>query len=132
MLAAEGDFVVVVDTEWRDSINRNRIADYVRCSLPYSRRHYNRAVTLERQGPDLAPDEIHGESMGFLKVSPAAVPILKKTIESILSTSANRRANMPVLINELVAQKHSIRVVYTSGNWCDVDSIEDVVSASTF
>jgi phosphoenolpyruvate phosphomutase len=118
--------------EWRQSVNRNRVADYVRCSFPYSRRHYNRKVTLQQIEPDLTPDEIHGESMGFLRIAPMAVPIVKEVLKSILLAPANRRANMPVLLNELVALKHPVRVIYTSGNWCDIDSIEDVVNVSGF
>jgi phosphoenolpyruvate phosphomutase len=70
--------------------------------------------------------------MGFLRIAPAAVPIVNDVLKSILLAPANRRANMPVLLNELVARKHSVRVIYTSGNWCDIDSIEDVLSATGF
>jgi phosphoenolpyruvate phosphomutase len=132
LLETAGDIVIIVDTEWRDSVNRDRVADYVRCSLPYSRRHYNRKVTLQQIGAGLSPDEIHGESMGFLKVAPAAVPIVQDVLKSLLSAPAMRSANMPVLLNELVAHGHPVRVIYTSGNWCDIDSIEDVTNAAVF
>jgi phosphoenolpyruvate phosphomutase len=126
------DLVIVVDTEWRDSANRNRIADYVRCSLPPSRQYYNQTITLEQVGPDLAPDQIHGESIGFLKIGPAVVPVVARLLQSILSTPGSERANMPILLNELVERKYPVRVIYTSGNWCDVDSLEDVVKAGAF
>ena len=128
----EGDLIIVVDTEWRASANRNRIADYVRCSVPYSRKHYNRTVLLQQMGPDLGADEIHGESTGFLKIAPAAVGIVEQVLHSILSQPGNERANMPVLINELVARKYPVQAIYTSGNWCDIDSLEDVASAGGF
>jgi phosphoenolpyruvate phosphomutase len=126
-----GDFVIIVDTEWRDSVNRNRIADYVRCSSAYSRKHYTRTVLVEQMGPDLEPGEIHGESTGFLKIAPAAVTIVSEVLQSIVSAN-NERANIPTLINELIARQYPVQAIYTSGNWCDIDSLEDIVSAGAF
>ena len=40
------DFVIVADTDWHDSVNRGRAADYVRCSEPHSRHAFYRDVWL--------------------------------------------------------------------------------------
>jgi NDP-sugar pyrophosphorylase family protein len=37
-----------------------------------------------------------------------------------------------MLLNRLAEQGQEIRVIYTSGNWLDIDSLEDVVNASAF
>jgi NDP-sugar pyrophosphorylase family protein len=39
---------------------------------------------------------------------------------------------MAALINELVDTGHKVRAIYTSGNWCDIDTLEDVVNAGGF
>jgi NDP-sugar pyrophosphorylase family protein len=39
---------------------------------------------------------------------------------------------VPALLNRLAAADHPVRVVYTSGNWLDVDSLDDVVNAAGF
>jgi NDP-sugar pyrophosphorylase family protein len=39
---------------------------------------------------------------------------------------------MPTLVNELVARQYPVRAIYTSGNWCDIDSLEDVTAAGGF
>ena len=60
------DFVIVVDADWRESANRGRGADYVRCSEGHSRQAYYREIWLERCDPGIAEPECHGEWMGFL------------------------------------------------------------------
>ncbi|MGH9443842.1 MAG: phosphoenolpyruvate mutase [Thermoanaerobaculia bacterium] len=129
LLETQDDLAVVIDTHWRDSANRNRVADYVRCSLPYSRQNYNRPVFLKEIGPAIDPEKIDGESMGFLKIGPRALPAVVAVLDELLADPANRKANMPRLIGELISRGSSVRAVYTSGNWCDVDSLEDVVNA---
>lgn len=128
----EDDIVIVVDTQWRESANRNRVADYVACSLPYSRAHYNRPVFVRCVASDLAPEEIHGEWMGFLRISANALPWVSSALQSILALPENRAAKMPTLLNKLVAEGHPVRVVYTTGNWLDIDTLDDVVNAGNF
>jgi phosphoenolpyruvate phosphomutase len=132
LLDTDADLVIAVDTQWQDSVNRNRDVDYVHCSLPYSRDHYNRAVRLKRVSGDLEAAAIHGEWMGFLRISGAALPIVRAALDAILAVPENRLAKIPMLLNRLAEQHQEIRVIYTSGNWLDIDSLEDVVNASAF
>jgi phosphoenolpyruvate phosphomutase len=132
LLDSRADLAVVVDTQWQDSVNRERDVDYVHCSLPYSRIHYNRPVSLEQVSGTLTPESIHGEWMGFLRVSAAALPELSAVLEEILADPAHRLAKIPLLLNRLAARGREIRVIYTSGNWLDIDSLDDVVNAGGF
>jgi phosphoenolpyruvate phosphomutase len=132
LLDTDADLVIAVDTQWQDSVNRNREADYAHCSLPYSRNHYNRPVRLERIAGDPALDGIHGEWMGFLRISGRALDSVRAALDDILADPAQRRAKIPQLLNRLAEQGREIRVIYTSGNWLDIDSLEDVVNASAF
>ncbi|HEX2829943.1 MAG TPA: phosphoenolpyruvate mutase [Burkholderiales bacterium] len=126
------DIVIPVDTQWQDSVNRDRDVDYVECSLPYSRTHYSRAVTLKRMSGDLPQGSIHGEWMGLLYVSAKALPAVRAALHEMHEDPRNRKAKVPALLNRLAAAGHDVRVVYTSGNWLDVDSLEDVVNAAGF
>lgn len=132
LIETDGDLVVAIDTTWRDSANRNRVADYAKCSLPYSRRHYNQPVFVERIGSDIDPEDIDGEWMGFLRISARALPRVVEALDALLSEPSNRKAAVPRLIGELIAQGSQVRAVYTSGNWCDIDSLEDVINAGSF
>jgi phosphoenolpyruvate phosphomutase len=128
----EADFVVAVDTDWRDSVNRGRAADYVRCSQPHSRRAFYQPVWLEAAGEALPEDEIHGEWMGFLRVAAPVLPRLRAVVAAMVADPANRRAKLHHLLAELVRRGERVRVVYTTGHWLDVDSLDDVVAAGSF
>jgi phosphoenolpyruvate phosphomutase len=50
----------------------------------------------------------------------------------MLASAEGRVAKIPDLMNGLVARGHRVRVFYTTGNWLDIDSLEDVVLAGRF
>jgi phosphoenolpyruvate phosphomutase len=126
------ELVIPVDTQWQDSVNRGRDVDYVNCSLPYSRTHYNRPVLLRKMTGDLPQREIHGEWMGLVYISPSALPAVRAALDEMHAEPRNRTAKVPALLNRLASSGHAARVVYTSGNWLDVDSLDDVVNAAGF
>ncbi len=123
---------IIVDTDWRQSVNRDRPADYVECSEPYSRRAFYRQVYLQSASEDLPEDRIHGEWMGFLKVQPAAIPAVVDVVSSLLADTTGRQAKMHHLLAELVNRGQEVRVIYTTGCWLDVDSLDDVLAAGSF
>lgn len=129
---SDDEFAIVVDTEWRESVNRGRAADYVTCTQPHSRRTFYQPAFLERAAEDLAEDRIHGEWMGFLRVSATALPRFRAAVADMAADPANRLAKLHHLLSRLVAQNEKVRVLYTTGHWLDVDSLEDVVAAGSF
>jgi phosphoenolpyruvate phosphomutase len=126
------DFVIVVDTDWRESVNRSRAADYVTCTEPHSRHAFYRDIYLARCAEDIVETDRHGEWMGFLKVSARALPRLRAVVSEMAAKSANRQAKLHHLLTELVARAERVRVVYTTGHWLDVDSLSDVLAAGRF
>ena len=48
------------------------------------------------------------------------------------SDPANRKAKLHHLFEALVGKGQRIRVVYTTGHWLDVDSLDDLVAAGAF
>ncbi|HMB72701.1 MAG TPA: NTP transferase domain-containing protein, partial [Gammaproteobacteria bacterium] len=134
LLETETDFVISVDAGWQNSVNRERSADFVTCSMPNSRQAFYTNVHLRRMAEDIAPQMTHGEWIGMLKVQSAAVPRLVDAVRSIMDKAdgSGRTAKMFDLFNELVARGERIRVLYTTGHWLDVDSVQDVVAASQF
>jgi len=131
MEAREG-LAVVVDTNWRESANRHRVADYVSCDFPYSRQHYSHQVLLRNVDANLAESEIHGEWMGFLKIGADMLPVFQAVLDELLDAEGGRASKMPSILNAMVARGVPVRVIYTTGNWLDIDSIEDVVCAGGF
>jgi phosphoenolpyruvate phosphomutase len=131
-LLAEHDegIVIAVDTDWKESVNRGRSADYVTCSEPNSRRAFNSCILLTAAGEDLEESAIHGEWMGVMRVRADALPALRATVDEVLD--GNGQANLHHLLAALAGSGEAVRVVYTTGHWLDVDSVEDVISAGSF
>jgi len=126
------DFVIVADTDWRESVNRGRAADYVSCSEPHSRHAFYHEVFLTRCAEDIPEGERHGEWMGFLRVHARALPRLRTVVREMAAQPASRQAKLHHLLSELLARGERIRVVYTTGHWLDVDSLADLVAAGSF
>ncbi len=129
---SDADIVIAVDTNWQESVNRDRAADYVRCTEPHSRQAFYQEIWLERAGETLAESEIHGEWMGVARVAGEALPALSEVVADMAADPANRDAKIHDLFNELLRRGHRVRVVYTTGHWLDVDTLDDVLAAGSF
>ncbi|HFE37525.1 MAG TPA: phosphoenolpyruvate mutase [Gammaproteobacteria bacterium] len=128
----EADFILPVDENWRESANKHRQADLVHCSEANSRLSFTKDIKLAKISDELAEADTHGEWMGFFKVSKSSLPMLKETLKNLLMNADNKRAKMPILINKLIEDGQSVKVLYTSGHWLDIDTAADVVSAGNF
>jgi len=126
------DLVIAVDTNWKLSSNGDSRADYVQASIPNSREAFYSKVMLRKITNKCSKDEIHGEWMGFLKISSKILPKVCEALDQLLEKPENKMAQIPVLINHLNQNQLPVRVIYTTGHWLDIDSIEDVVNAGNF
>ncbi len=126
------DFVVFVDSDWQNQSSYARLGGFAECTLPNSRKAFNAKIYLKQLG-NLAPQEsIHGVWMGFLKVSPAGAVHLQAILAEMVADPANRKAGIPLLLQELLKRQLSVRVLYTVGHWLDINSLDDVVQAGNF
>jgi phosphoenolpyruvate phosphomutase len=128
----EADVAIVVDTNWQESANLGREADFVSASRPPSRRTLGEAVHLRAMGPTIPPAERHGEWIGLVRFSPAALGAVRELTTSLVERAGSSRPQMSALFAELVRHGMDVRVVYTTGNWLDVDSLYDVIQAAKF
>jgi phosphoenolpyruvate phosphomutase len=128
----EDDFVIDVDTDWQESVNLGRAADYVRCTEAHSRRDFYKEIFLEQAGETLPDEQRHGEWMGILKVSPTGMPVLRALVAEMAADPKNRKAKLIHVLDELVKRDQRVRIVYTTGHWLDVDSLDDVLAAGSF
>ena len=67
-----------------------------------------------------------------MRVSAEAIPAFRAEVERLVANPDNRKAKLHQLLNEIAAKGGDVRVVYTTGHWLDVDSVEDVVAAGSF
>lgn len=126
------DFVVVVDANSQDQSNSVR-PDYVSCSLPNSKQAFYTEVYLQQINNQLSKCESCGMWTGILKVSSQGQKILRDTLKTLLlEETAQKQGRMPSLINEIIKLGYPIQVIYITGNWLDVDEIEDMIKAGSF
>jgi phosphoenolpyruvate phosphomutase len=123
---------LVVDSGWQESANLERQADYVRCSAPPARHAFGEPVTLVRMGSELPPGERNGEWIGLVRFSSDCLASVRGCVAELLEGSDQGRPEMCALLNRLVERGVTTRVVYTAGNWIDVDSLYDVIQAGKF
>ena len=128
----QDEVVIVVDTQWQDSVNKERAADYVHCSEPHSRDSYSHEIFLKDSKEDMDPNMIHGEWMGVVKFSNKMVPALKQAMQKLKLNSDFDVAKFHDLFSFLVSEGHNIRIVYTTGHWLDIDTVEDLLEAGNF
>ncbi|MDG2154800.1 MAG: phosphoenolpyruvate mutase [Gammaproteobacteria bacterium] len=126
------DFVVAVDTNWQESGNRGRAADYVSCTEPYSRQAFNPRVLLTDSNESMDEAAINGEWTGLIRVSKPALPGFRAKVAELAAQPDMRKAKLYHLLAALAADGEKIRVVYTTGHWLDIDSLEDLVAAGSF
>ncbi len=134
LLEADDDIVIAVDAGWRESANRHRAADYVSCSIGNIRQSYYSDVDLLRVDEDLPEKEINGEWMGLVKVSATASARLRELVDEIVSAPdrSGRVKTLPDLLNNMIDRGETVRVIYSTGHWLDIDSLKDVVTSSGF
>jgi phosphoenolpyruvate phosphomutase len=130
LLDIDADWTIAVDTHWRESVNRGRDADYVHCSAPHGRDSHLQGVTLCHAASTMDENRIHGEWMGFLRVAHRRRADGAAIVDELLA--ADPRASMTELLNALTARGERVRVVYSTGNWLDIDSLTDLVLAGSF
>jgi phosphoenolpyruvate phosphomutase len=130
LLEADDDFVVAVDSNWEESTNVGRLADYVACNIRCSKSSYFQDVYLTAADPAMDRDLICGEWIGFLKVSASAMGRLRDALDDVLTDGTGPEMRMHKLLGRLLENGERVRVVYTTGCWLDVDTVDDVVNAS--
>ncbi len=133
LVETEGDMVIAVDSNLKDSKNKGRFADYVVCSEPVSKRSFYSKVTLKSVSHDSETSGLHGEWMGVVCLRQKAREALIAELSEIgKNPDQLKTLKLPDLFPRLQARGVEIRVVYTTGAWMDVDSSEDLVATGEF
>ncbi|WP_319559844.1 phosphoenolpyruvate mutase [Marispirochaeta sp.] len=128
----DAEMAIVVDTSWQNSSNTGRYTDFVQCSEPYSRDIYGRQVCLECMAPDIPVEKIHGEWMGFVKIKADVLQRVQEELDNLVNKQGRKDAKMHDLLNACVERGYLVDVLYTSGHWLDIDSLDDLERAGSF
>jgi phosphoenolpyruvate phosphomutase len=134
LLAEEHDIVVAVDAMWKRRREReaNGYVDYITATRPYSLRYDEENAFLARMGPDLSAEKIHGEWIGLIKTTARGSATVCGALDVLSKRLDFRRLRFDDLFNYLVSRGQPIQVLYITGQWLDVDDLEDLARAQAF
>lgn len=130
LLDTDADFAIVVDSLGTGDPGRAATAVPARCSHPNTREAAFRSVLLQDLGFHIPAAQANGVWPGFLKLSARGVAESRRLATEWLRDQP--RLTLAELLANVLRAGHEIRVIYTSGNWLNVDTLEDVVSGGLF
>ncbi len=130
LMDSNAGFSIVADSNWQKNFNNQREADFISCNYGPGREFTGKNIFLSNIKSDMKKKNIDAEWMGLIKISKNKIKAFSSAVDSVLSKNVN--AQIPDLLNYLVKQNHKIEVIYTSGHWIDIDSLDDLIKASHF
>ena len=134
LLAEEHDIVIAVDAMWERRREReaNGYVDYITATRPYSLRYDEDDAFLAKMGPDLSAGKIHGEWIGLIKTTARGSEVVCDAVDALSKRLDFRRLRFDDLFNHLVSTGQRVQVLYITGQWLDVDDLEDLARAQAF
>lgn len=135
LLQTRADLAVVVDRAFHDAY-RAGIAlaagplDLVVTETPPNGRRFvapEGGSRVLRIGPEVAPEEAHGEFIGMAMFSPAGASVLRAVHDELAASGAEgiERASVPHILQAMVDRGHRVVAVEIHKGWMEIDSIED-------
>ena len=120
---SDGDIVVAYDTLWRD-LWALRFENPLEDAETFV--HENgRLVEIGARTSDI--EAIQGQFMGLLRFTPNGFSVVKEYLSG-LPQEAVAKLDMTALLSRLLAEGIRISVVPVAGQWCEADSMSDVVA----
>jgi phosphoenolpyruvate phosphomutase len=134
LLAEEHDIVIAVDAMWERRRERqaNGYVDYITATRSYSLRYDEEDAFLEKMGPDLSAEKIHGEWIGLIKTTVNGSAGICDALDVLSKHPDFYRLRFDDLFNHLVSSGQRVQVLYITGQWLDVDDLEDLARAQAF
>ena len=138
LLAATGNITTVIDARWRGDGHRSvgRQVDLASCSRAFTGEYLDEEPILltalhTRDGgsEDKSEDEPSGEFIGLIKLSTKGAETVKRELAAMKSEGVLDTADLPSLLNRLIASGEPIEVLYVTGHWLDVDDAFDLAKA---
>lgn len=108
--------------------------DYAYCSSPDDPLWLSQDVHLLRISNEarLGSKDPSGRWIGMLRVRSQGRQWLAQALDELKTRSDFKDLNIPDLLNHLITQGKSIKVLYIHGHWLDVNSLDDLDRAGDF
>jgi choline kinase len=133
LLDCDADIAITVDKDWESywrARNEDPLADAETLKLHPDGRVYE----LGQKPRSLS--EIEGQYMGLIKLSAKGVSVIKEVFNQARAAGALRgkpveKAYMTDLLQAVIDAGYSLQSVPVHGGWIEVDTVDDLVSATT-
>jgi phosphoenolpyruvate phosphomutase len=132
LLLDAGDITLVVDAAWQQRAPSGSSQDYIAASHPYSLKYGEEEAELRDIGAHLKPEQVHGEWIGLVKTSAKGSQILRAALNELSVRSNFKTLRFDDLFRHLLAAGQTLRVLYITGHWLDVDNLDDLSAANAF
>ena len=133
LLEEKGDITIVVDATLENR-EPNYVGDFVTCSRAHTKNFSEDSAELTTISFGKAGEnkKAHGEWIGLIKTNKVGSEILSKTLSELSAKPEFNKMKLPDLMNELLAKKVKINVMYIDGHWMDIDTYADVTKGQNF
>jgi phosphoenolpyruvate phosphomutase len=138
LLEADGEIVTVVDSTVFDPASTGSPAsgspDYAWCSDADDRGVLDRDVRLLRIGKARSEGGQHcsGRWLGLLRLKGSGRQWLTQALDSLRTRPEYDTLGLPDVLNHLIGLGRPVHVIYVSGHWLDVNSLDDIDRAGDF
>jgi len=122
LAAAHGDIAITFDPHWRALWSR-RFADPLADAESFRRDAAGRVTEIGRRAGNI--DEIEGQYMGLLKITPAGWAAVE-AVRGRLDARARDRLDMTTALRLIIAAGTSVAAIPCAGPWGEVDSADDL------
>ena len=83
-------------------------------------------------GDDVPKSHVNGEWIGLARFSAAGAEAVRAEFDAMQSDGTLENAGLVDLFTRLIASGRTIRVLYVTGHWLDVDNAQDLAAANSF
>ena len=132
LLSTQGELVAVVDSASHAG-QGDSLRDPVWCTGEDDHALFQQDVDLLHIGQQNAPSKAsQGRWIGMLKIAGEGRAWVQQAMQAMALEEGYPSYGIPELMNHLLAQGHTVKVMYVSGHWMDVNSLEDLRHAADF
>jgi len=128
LLKESSDISIVVDSNWT---KKGGNIDYVKTSVPYSKKLFNSKVKLKSISTKLSQHDINGEFIGISKFSEIGVKELIFSLDKLSKRDNFKKMSLNDLFEDLI-ERIDIAVVFINDGWLDIDTIFDLEKSEEF
>lgn len=129
LLSVPGEIVAIVDS----AATADPARDPAWCSSEDDHALFQQDVDMLHVGAENAPEcASSGRWIGMLKIAGQGRDWVKQALGELAVAGGYGDAGIPELLNHLLARGRPVKVMYVTGHWMDVNSLDDLRAAAEF